>query len=478
MSSLRKNTIFLLSASAAQKIISFIYFVFLSRYLGPNELGKYFFAISFASLFSALADFGLTPVLIRKIAQTEEKEEATNFLRNTFSLKIFFSILAYLTTVACAIFLGYSQEIIYFILLSGLIMWLDSFHLLFYGVFRGLQKLIYEASGIFFGELLILTLGCAGIFFKKNLMFFFMVLLAGSLFNFLWAAIFLKKNNWLFWPNFQKKSILYILSLSSIFFLSNVFYKIYSSIDVVILKHFLTTNFLGWYSIVSKINTAFQFIPIAISASVYPAFSQLFSQNQIQLKKTFFRALNFAYLLAVPITLGIFALSKEIILTFYGPNFYPAIQALKIAIFALIFVFPYFPVGALLNGTHRQNLNVFGIFLTALLNLCLNIFLIRKMNILGASLTSVISSAFLYFFALVVSGYSRQLFYEDFKEIIKIFLAGTIMTIFVFLSKLIVPWYLTILVGALIYALAIFAFKIITKQDIFDFLNIFKKIEL
>ena len=48
---LARNTTYFTSALTVQKILSFIYFWFISSRLFPDQLGQYVFALSFASLF-------------------------------------------------------------------------------------------------------------------------------------------------------------------------------------------------------------------------------------------------------------------------------------------------------------------------------------------------------------------------------------------------------------------------------------------
>ncbi|MBU1160908.1 oligosaccharide flippase family protein, partial [Patescibacteria group bacterium] len=59
MSNITKNTSYLAIALILQKIISFSYFTILVRNLEPESLGKYFFAISFTTIFAIFIDIGM-----------------------------------------------------------------------------------------------------------------------------------------------------------------------------------------------------------------------------------------------------------------------------------------------------------------------------------------------------------------------------------------------------------------------------------
>ena len=63
-----RNTSYFTLALVAQKVISFLYFTFLARLLGPEAIGKYIFALSLTTVFSVLLDLGLANVLTRQVA--------------------------------------------------------------------------------------------------------------------------------------------------------------------------------------------------------------------------------------------------------------------------------------------------------------------------------------------------------------------------------------------------------------------------
>jgi len=81
-----KNTSYLTAAMVLQKIISFTYFTLLARNLGPANLGKYYFAISFVTIMGVFIDLGLVNVLTREVAK--RKREASKLLGSVLSLKI------------------------------------------------------------------------------------------------------------------------------------------------------------------------------------------------------------------------------------------------------------------------------------------------------------------------------------------------------------------------------------------------------
>ena len=66
---LAKNATYLTLASTGQKVVAFLYFLFLARVMQPENTGAYFLALSITIIFSVIADFGITSVVIREIAK-------------------------------------------------------------------------------------------------------------------------------------------------------------------------------------------------------------------------------------------------------------------------------------------------------------------------------------------------------------------------------------------------------------------------
>jgi len=79
---LTQNTTYYTAALVFQKILAFVYFAFLARGLGVEDLGKYAFAFSFTTLFSVFVDVGMSSVLTREIAKdrSRAKEVLSNLL--------------------------------------------------------------------------------------------------------------------------------------------------------------------------------------------------------------------------------------------------------------------------------------------------------------------------------------------------------------------------------------------------------------
>lgn len=484
-----KNTFHLTLALVAQKIFSFIYFTLIARQMGVAAIGLYTIALSFSSLFSVLTDLGLTPVLIREGAKDNKK--AGVFLSNLLTIKVFLALVAYALLNLAVYLLGYGSVQRELIWITGLIMALDAFSLSFYGVLRSFQKLSFEAMGMVVGQIITVIVGLFVLKFNGSLTFLLLALALGSLFNVFWSGMILICR-YRVWPRFLfNVSLLKTMARYALpFALAGIFVKIYSYIDVVILSRLLGPEAVGWYSVPSKITFAFQFIPMALVAALYPAMSQFFVQDRLRLRAVFEKGLLYLALLALPISFGLAVLGELLIVKLYGPVYLPSVLPLKILLASLVFAFLDFPVGSLLNACHRQSAQTAVMGGAMALNIILNLTLIPYFGILGAALSALVGN-FVLFLAgfLLVPKIIPWPGVSFWWKMLKTLLAAALMGGVIWLMKaplahLLAPqgFVLTtvylgslILSGAAVYVVLLLAFGLINKEEMKEVIWLLKK---
>jgi len=473
MPSVARNTLYLTSAYVGQKILSFVYFTLLARFLGAELIGKYTFALAFTTIFSIITDLGLTPVLIREVARTKEK--AQDLLRTVLGIKLMLGGAAYGAVLAAAYFLGHPPLTIQLIAIAGAVMLFDAFNLTCYGVLRGLQNLRYESVGMVIGQGITLVLGGAAIVLHLPIHAFLATLAFGSFWNVIFSARALFRAGISPSVRFNRASAVNMLRTAIPFGLSGIFVRVYSYIDTVLLQHIRGDIEVGWYSVPYKITYAFQFLPLALSAALYPALASAWKTDRDRLRLIFARAFRYSIFLVLPIVFGIAALAPEIILTIYGRQFENSILPLKISIFGLVFMFLYFPVGALLNATDRQKVNTVFMGFTMVANIVLNIFLIPHFGAVGASIATLFTNAFLWLGTLIVALRIIKLPSRIFSGAIKSLIAASAMMVVVLQLKHMMPWPFSIVAGGVVYGACLYAFRAITRDDFSEFVKLFRK---
>lgn len=475
-----KNTIYLTFASVAQKIFSFIYFTLLARFIGVENTGLYITALSFSSLFSVLTDLGLNPVLIREGAK--DNQSIANVLGNILTIKLFLVAIAYGILNLVVYLMGYGTELRGLILISGLIMVLDSFSLSFYGALRSLQNLSFESIGVAGGQLVTVMVGLAVLYFKGSVMILLLALAAGSLFNALWGLSALIWNyHWRPRFFFTPKLLETIIRYAAPFALAGIFVKVYSYIDVVMLSKMLGSEAVGWYGVAAKITFAFQFIPMAFAASLYPAMSNFFVHDKNRLKITFEKGMLYLSMLALPIGAGLIAIAGIFVSKVYGASYQSSILPLQIMAGSLIFSFLGFPIGSLLNACHRQNIQTAAMGATMVLNIVMNFILIPWIGIIGSAVAALAGNFLLmligFFWVPKIITMPDRFFWFNF---LKALMSSAIMGFLVWLAQPVLLLYLQpqglvksvaylgilILFGGFVYTSSLYFWKLISKKDL------------
>ena len=107
ISNIARNTSYLTLALILQKIISFTYFIILTRVIGLEMMGQYYAALSFTTIFAIFIDLGFANTLIREVAKHQEK--AADWLDNVISLKIPLAVLTLIVSTGTAYVLHYNN---------------------------------------------------------------------------------------------------------------------------------------------------------------------------------------------------------------------------------------------------------------------------------------------------------------------------------------------------------------------------------
>jgi O-antigen/teichoic acid export membrane protein len=466
------NTSFFMIALIIQKVLSFVYFTILARSLGAEGIGQYFFAISFASMFSVLIDLGLAPLLIREVAK--EEDEAEKWFHQIFTLKLIFAVVTAIIVIALDLILFYSDPVRDLIFLTTAIIVIDSFTLFFFAFIRGRQNLKFESWGTIIFQIIVMVIGLSLLRVTNNIFLLLGVLFVASLFNMIYSGVILNKK-------FAIKLKLYfskvlakqIMSIALPFALAAIFAKVYAYMDTVLIKIFLGDAEVGFYSIAYKITFALQFIPLAFVAALYPAFSNYFKTDLEKLKRTFAKAFNYLAFIALPVALGIIALSTEIINKLYTSDF-DSIWPLKILIASIPFLFINFSLSSFLNASERQKINTKNLGVVMILNVVLNLIFIPRFGVWGASLASTLSTLFLFTLNMREVMKVIHMPLRFFKPLLGSLFSAIIMYIAVDYSKDIVGWILSILVGVVVYLILMFITRTIKKQDIIFIKNSFR----
>lgn len=393
--SVAKNATFLTVASVLQRAISFAYFIFIARTIGVENTGQYFFAIAFTAVFTVVADFGLNSVLVREAARSDEK--FTDYASTVFWSKIILGIVAYGLIILMANVLNYPASLKNLIYLSGVTVFLDNLHSFFYSLFRARKNLLFEAAGIIGTQFLTLVVGSVALLTHLPLYWLILAYTIPSACNVLYISCAARwklgvKIRW----QWDKKIGQWLFAIAVPFAIAGIINRLYSYSDSILMSKLLAAKDLGLWSVPYKITFAFQFIPAALTASVYPAMSTMFVAEKDQIGILFAKAWRYLFLVVMPISIGLSVVAVPVITKLYGAAYLPSVSVLRVLLVGLVFSFLTFVNGATLNAINRQKTQTLLLALSLFISVTMNWFLLPVFGIWGAAITALTSNVFLF----------------------------------------------------------------------------------
>lgn len=381
-------------ATTAQKAIAFISFFFVARWNGADVTGRYFYAVAITSVFVVLTDLGLTPVVIREMAASKERGVA--LLTKAIHAKMILIPIAIIASLGYAYLTGASREILIAVAIACGVMSCDAVSLLAYGVLRGQRRLGFEAIGMLATQILTAIVAITvSRLLPGNVHALVVSLLVGSVWNIIWSVLqwrrlglIAQESSTLSWKQLAR--------LALPFALAGIFVKIYSYVDTLLLERFHTTVIIGQYAVAYKITYAFQFLPLTFVAALYPGLSSAYAEGDKKVLRSLFQgSLRLMMLAAIPITVGLSVFSAWIP-WLYGSSYQGAVLPLTILAWVLVPIFLDFPIGSLLNATHRAGYKTAAMGISMVVNAIANLLLVPSLGAVGAAWSAVISFTLLF----------------------------------------------------------------------------------
>lgn len=477
-----KNTTYLTLALMGQKVLSFVYVLLLARLAGFSITGDYFGALSFITLFSIFIDLGLTQAFIRQTAR--DAAEGVRHFQQIITLKTLTAglvVAALFGTIAILDSLGRSHPDMLFIRWAAIIMVVDSLTLTSYGYFRGIQRLEFESFGTILHRITVMVVGITGLVLGAPPVITMIAVLCGSLANFFFATFHLWQQGVTWRPRWHWPTVRQLLLVALPFFIAGFFSAVYASSDNVLLSIFNGRREVGLFGTANKIVVAFQILPAALVAAIFPAMSAAFIQDKDKLRRIFTSSMQYLMVIAIPVMVVLVLLAKDIVLLLGGSKVWlDAAWPLQVLALGLPFLFLNFPVGYLLNSSNQQTRNTINIGITVMLNVSLNLIFIEQFSYRSVAIISAASSALLFFLGLlrvrtIISVDWRVLAQTLFKTLI----AGIIISA--------LGWWLLPQVDgrsgavaaagimALVYIALIFFLRLVNRQDILAMVQRFRR---
>lgn len=460
-----RNTLVTMLGNAVAYAFGFFFTMYVARYLGAQGYGVLAFAIAFTAIFGIFTDIGMFNLISRQVARDETL--AQKYIANVGALKLFLNAAVFGLIALTVSLLDYPSQTTFVIYLVGASVVFTSFTQIFYGVFRGNERMEYSALALVVvsaanlgGALYVIrcgygVVGIAIVYAASSLAALLLTMTICTL-TFAKPRLeldipFLKEAMREAWP----------------FALTSFLYSTYYWTDTVVISFIKGDEAVGWYNAAYRLLYVLTFIPIAYFGATFPVMSRLHISSPETLRFTYERSMKYMLILGLPIGVGATLLADRIIAQIFGADFSSSVLALRILVWAVVLQLASGVFTTLFDSTNRQRTTALLIGISALSNLILDLILTPIYNIYGAAAATLGNAALLLVLGYTLSsksGYrlsSRTLL----GTMARVMAASAAMALFViYFDRL--SMYILIPVGAIIYFAVICLVHGFDKEDL------------
>lgn len=377
--------------TVAGMLMSLITFPYVARVLDVKDLGAFDFSSSIVSYASLLAALGIMSYAIREgVKIRNEKDKLCKFTSEIFSINLFSTLVAYCLLgflILLSTKIQNYRSIIYILSIEIIcttlgVSWICNIFEDF--TFITIRTLLFQ----------FLYLALVLIFVRTKENFYLYIWLTcfascgGNLCNFFYIRKKYVKFHVTFHMNLRKhlKPILIIFS-------TKIAISIYLNSDRTILGFLMTDYDVGLYAVSVKICSMVKEALGAVTAVLIPKFVLMFEEKDDRaVYKAFSTVISRISLIVIPAMIGLFVLSKEVILIVAGGKYVNATASLKILCLTIVISMYSSILSSCVLVPKRKEKKVFiATAISAIANIVTNFLLIPLLGINGAATTTVMA---------------------------------------------------------------------------------------
>lgn len=456
-----KNSAVLFLAQAYSTLTLVVYIPLLTRYLGQDGYGRYSYAYAFVGLFQVLALLGIHHIFIRETARNKDK--AGLYFGNLLVLKVILTAVTMTLILYAAILRGLTSEDLLIIGIVAAEMMIRIYVNLNVSIYRAFEKMEYEFLLLFIDR----SVGLVGILLVIHLRLGLTAVLVAFLASAVVRGIvgfsitlakFVKPRFGLdlsLWKYFLAASIPIGMSLG--------IQRVYERQGTVILEGTRGVGEVGLFAGALRIYGLSSLAASSLIGALFPVFSQLAISSKERLAKMYQTGLKFLLLFSLPMCAGIMIWADDIALLVLGPEFATTSVALRILAPAIPISFLGYLSSSTLRSADQQARDTMIWASSLAINLLLNLVLIPRYGLVGASFALVASETVFCSLSLIVV--TRYICSVSIREVFVGPLACGLIAGTVMLALQRIPFSLSLVVGGIAYLTSIYLLGILNARE-------------
>lgn len=395
--SISRNYIYNLSYQILLIFLPLITTPYVSRVLGAENIGIYGYTLSIVTYFILFGALGISMYAQREIAYVQNDIQKRS--------KIFFEIVIFrIITMAISIIIYYiffvkgpKYQLYYFIFIIELIS--TCFDISWF--FQGLEE--FKKTVLRNIVVKLLSFACILIFVKNENDLYVYILI------YVLSNIIGNLSLWLYLPKYIQKvkintlEILKHLKPTLWLFIPQIAMQIYTVMDKTMIGYIIVEKSeVGFYEQAQKIIKLCITIVTSLGLVMVPRMANTFAcGDKAKLKEYMCNSFRFVYFLAFPIIIALICISSKFVPIFFGEGYEKVAILINIISPIILFIGISNITGTqYLLPTKKQKSFTISVTAGAIINFILNMFLIKRIGAIGASIATVIAEATVTIFQL------------------------------------------------------------------------------
>jgi O-antigen/teichoic acid export membrane protein len=384
------NTGWQFADNTVRMVVGLFVGIWVARYLGPEQFGAFSYALAFVALVTPLANLGLEDIVARDIVRDPTCKDET--LGSSFAMKLVGGIVSVILAVVLVLALrpgDITSHWLVGIVAAGTIfqafgvieIWFNSQVQAKYLVLaRSLAFLLCSAIKV----LLIVS--------SASLLAFAWIYVVELALGSIGLVIAYRSNgyrirDWCYrWSRVRS-----LLRDSWPLLFSSIVITIYLRIDQVMLGQIMGSEEVGIYSVAVRFVEIWNFIPMAIFWSVFPAIVEARVSSEELLFGRLQQLYNLMAMAAYAIAIPVAFFAQWLVDNLYGEAYQRAGMMLALLIWANVFLNLEIARSAFLSSMNWTRLHFVTVLLGAVMNIGLNLALIPHYGGIGAVVASLVS---------------------------------------------------------------------------------------
>ncbi|MCL5958445.1 MAG: oligosaccharide flippase family protein [Chloroflexi bacterium] len=461
-----RNSIAPMATQLLNKAVDAAFAMLMLRLLGPENIGKYTFAIIVVGYFEILTSFGLNTLLTREVAK--DRSLGNRYLANTAIVRLLLTAGSAPIIAGLILFWqatnGLDAATVWAIVLLAVALVPANIAGALSSVFYAHERMEYPAAISLVTTLLKVTLGVVALlagwgFVGLAAVSILVNLLTALIFGFLVRGVLFKPRLELDWK-LSRGMMGVSLPLMINILLATLFFRI----DIVLLQWIKGPVIVGFYATAYKFIDGLSIIPTSFTVALFPVLSRYADSSRESFVRAYILAVRLLLMVGVPIAVGTFFLAEPIVLLFGGRQYLPhSVIALQAVILFLPFSYLNSVTQYVLIALNQQRFITLSFVIAAAFNISGNLILIPRYSYVGAAIITILSEIVLltpFLYCLHRHIGSLPLLSIAARPIVASAIMATVLWLFQYANP-----FLLFLLGAFIYVGSLAALRTFTADD-------------